>query len=81
LRRSRSSRKNPPAERRLKKATPKSQASTSQGSASIEGAMGDRVNEELCVAPLAASLSLAVDWAAASADDFTVFVTPERCCE
>src|SRR5271155_527853 len=37
LRRSRSSSRNPPAERRLRNATPSSQASTSQGRVSSEG--------------------------------------------
>src|SRR5579863_9560674 len=81
LRRSRSSKKNPPAERRLKKATPSSQASTSQGSASYarEGA------GEESVGPLAAALPLAMGQAvlgqavAASGDDFALIAA--CCCE
>src|ERR1700693_514852 len=45
LRRSRSSRRNPPAERRLKNATPSSHASTSQGRASSEGAKREIPND------------------------------------
>src|SRR6266567_7811436 len=90
LRRSRSSSKNPPAERRLKKATPSNHASTSQGRASSEGVLKDRSRgdrpredpprEDGCAKPLAASPPLAVDQdAAASGDDFAASATPECC--
>src|SRR5450432_4460187 len=66
---------NPPAERRLKKATPRSQASTNHPSTKPGSALDAVI---AVVEPLAASLPLAVGLAAAaSGDDFAVSGAPE----
>src|SRR5208283_4098729 len=54
LRRSRSSNRKPPAERRLKNATPSSQASTSQGRASSEGDRREKLDEVVATTALVA---------------------------
>src|SRR5258708_12473504 len=52
LRRSRSSSRNPPAERRLKNATPSSHASTSQGRVSSDGDKWDNPDEVFATLPV-----------------------------
>src|SRR5271154_5857665 len=72
LRRSRSSSRNPPAERRLKNATPSSQASTSQGRASSEGE-----SREIPTEVLATILIALVGWVSAAEEDIAGIDAPE----
>src|SRR5580700_11469763 len=77
LRRSCSSSRNPPAERRLKNATPSSQASTSQGRASSEGESREDA-AEVPATIFFALLFTPVGCVSAAEEDFAATGVPEN---